>query len=78
MAANSKWQVTKDENGNNVHTWKDYEVKKVDEWKVVAANYLNPKEPPTYGWVSSWKAIFWATYGYGPSSPNTGPAYSSL
>ena len=59
MAANSKWQVTKDENGNNVRTWKDYEVKKVDEWKVVAANYLNPKEPPTYGWVSSWKAIFW-------------------
>ena len=58
MTLNSQWQVIKDEKGDDVYTWKDYEVKKVYERKAIAASYLNPKEPPTYASVGSWKATY--------------------
>ena len=58
MTGNSKWQVTKDESGNAVYTWKSYEVRKVYERKAIGASYLNPEERPTYELVNPWKATY--------------------
>ena len=60
-----KWQTTKDKNGDDVYTWKAYEVRKVYEKKATSASRLNPKERPTYNQVGSWRVIhagqFWDT-----------------
>ena len=57
MTKGSEWEVTKDENGNDVYTWKDYEVRKLYAKQVIAASYIDRNQPPTYGWVGSWKAF---------------------
>ena len=51
-----KWKTTKDENDNDIYTWEAYEVRKVYAKKATSANYLNPKERPTYTCVGSWRA----------------------
>ena len=40
--ANGEWQRSKDENVNELYTWKDFVVKKERRSSVTSASYLNP------------------------------------
>ena len=51
------WQITKDELGDDVYTWGEYVVQKVNERRVTSASYINPSQP-TYARERRWKAFY--------------------
>ena len=54
----SKWEISKDGNGNVVYTWGDFQVSRESERKVIASNYLNPRDivaRTTWKWVARYQ-----------------------